>query len=53
MIASGGAEGPDHFVEAFEAGADAVLAASMFHDGDTTVADVKRALLARGIEVRP
>lgn len=53
VIASGGAEGPDHFVEAFEAGADAVLAASMFHDGDTTVADVKRALLERGIEVRP
>jgi len=53
VIASGGAEGPDHFVEAFAAGADAVLAASMFHDGDTTVADVKRALLSRGIEVRP
>ena len=53
VIASGGAEGPAHFVEAFEAGADAVLAASMFHDGDTTVAEVKRALIARGIEVRP
>jgi cyclase len=53
VIASGGADTPEHLAEALEAGADAVLAASMFHDGDRTVAEVKRFLAARGVVVRP
>lgn len=52
VIASGGANTSQHLVEALRAGADAVLAASIFHDGDMTVADVKRDLAAAGIEVR-
>jgi cyclase len=53
VIASGGAAGPEHLLEAFEAGADAVLAASIFHDDDMTVGDVKRWLLERGVHLRP
>jgi len=53
VIASGGADTPEHLAEALEAGADAVLAASIFHDGDRTVAEVKRFLAARGVGVRP
>lgn len=53
VIASGGADSAAHMVAAFEAGADAVLAASIFHDGDTTVAAVKRELAAAGVPVRP
>ena len=53
VIASGGAAGPMHLEEAFEAGADAVLAASIFHDDELTVADVKRALRGLGVPVRP
>jgi imidazole glycerol phosphate synthase subunit HisF len=53
VIASGGAAGPEHLKDAFDAGADAVLAASIFHDGDMTVADVKRALIAAGVAIRP
>ncbi len=53
VIASGGAAGPEHLLDAFEAGADAVLAASIFHDGDLTVGDVKRWLIARGVHLRP
>jgi imidazoleglycerol phosphate synthase cyclase subunit len=52
IIASGGANTPDHLFEALAAGADAVLAASIFHDSDMTVADVKRTLAGRGVEVR-
>lgn len=52
IIASGGADRASHLVEALRAGADAVLAASIFHDRDYTVADVKRELAAAGIEVR-
>lgn len=52
IIASGGADRSEHLIEALRAGADAVLAASIFHDGDLTVADVKKALAAAGIEVR-
>ena len=52
VIASGGADTPDQLYEALQAGADAVLAASIFHDGDLTVADVKRHLRAKGVEVR-
>ncbi len=53
VIASGGAHGASDFVAAFGAGADAVLAASIFHDRDTTVGELKRALAACGVEVRP
>jgi imidazoleglycerol phosphate synthase cyclase subunit len=53
VIASGGAAGAEHLREAFVAGADAVLAASIFHDGDLSVADVKRSLIAQGIALRP
>jgi imidazoleglycerol phosphate synthase cyclase subunit len=52
IIASGGAAGPAHMAEALDAGADAVLAASILHDGHTTVADLKGDLAARGVEVR-
>jgi cyclase len=52
LIASGGAGRVDHFVEAVEAGADAVLAASVFHFGELTIADVKAGLRAAGHEVR-
>ena len=52
VVASGGAAGVEHMVAALRAGADAVLAASIFHDGETTVADAKRALAAAGVEVR-
>ena len=53
VIASGGAATPEHLKDAFDAGADAVLAASIFHDDDLTVGEVKRALAALGVHVRP
>lgn len=53
IIASGGADSAAHIAEAFAAGADAVLAASIFHDGDLTVGEVKRHLAAQGVRVRP
>lgn len=54
VIASGGAGDAQHMVDAFKlAGADAALAAGMFHDGSTTVGAVKAALAAAGIPVRP
>jgi cyclase len=52
IIASGGAAHAEHLVLAVQAGADAVLAASIFHDGDTTPNDVKAVLARAGIEVR-
>ncbi|MBV7296169.1 imidazole glycerol phosphate synthase subunit HisF [Corynebacterium sp. TAE3-ERU12] len=52
VIASGGAGAPDHFPPAVAAGADAVLAASIFHFGDVTIGEVKRALRDAGQEVR-
>ena len=52
VIASGGANSVAHMVEAFEHGAHAVLAASIFHDGNMTVNDVKRELADRGISTR-
>jgi cyclase len=52
VIASGGAGTVEHFVEAARAGADAVLAASVFHYGTLTIADVKRALAEAGFVVR-
>ena len=53
IVASGGADSPEHMAEAVDAGADAVLAASIFHQGDWTVALVKDALEALGVPVRP
>jgi len=53
VIASGGAGGCRDFVDAFDAGASAVLAASVFHDGEFTVGDVKRFLSLNGVPVRP
>lgn len=52
LVASGGAGTPEHFVEAARAGADAVLAASVFHFRTLTVGQVKDALRAAGVEVR-
>lgn len=52
LIASGGAGTAQHFVEAADAGVDAVLAASVFHYKTLTVADVKDALRAAGHTVR-
>jgi imidazoleglycerol phosphate synthase cyclase subunit len=53
VIASGGAATPADLRRALQAGADAVLAASIFHDGRYTVGDVKQALTEAGICVRP
>ncbi len=53
IIASGGAARVEHLAAAIRAGAGAVLAATIFHDGVTGVGDVKRALAADGFEVRP
>ncbi len=52
VVASGGADAPEHLAEALRAGADAVLAASIFHDGRYTVGAVKRALAGAGHRVR-
>lgn len=52
IVASGGAGEPQHFVEAVRAGADAVLAASVFHFGHFSVRDVKAELRRSGFEVR-
>lgn len=52
LIASGGAGTAEHFVEAARAGADALLAASVFHFGTLTVGEVKDHLRAAGVEVR-
>ena len=52
VIASGGAESSEHMAQALLAGADAVLAASILHDGQTTVSAIKRRLAALGMEVR-
>jgi cyclase len=53
VIASGGAGTPEHLRDVFLlAGADAALAAGIFHDGTTTVTQVKRVLARAGIPVR-
>jgi cyclase len=52
VIASGGAGAPEHFPPAVEAGADAVLAASVFHFGRLRIDEVKAALAAAGVPVR-
>jgi len=52
IIASGGASDAKHMADAVDAGADAVLAASIFHYGEYTVADLKGELAMLGVEVR-
>ena len=52
VIASGGAGALEHFLPAVRAGADAVLAASVFHFGQLKIGDVKTALRDGGVEVR-
>jgi cyclase len=52
VIASGGAGAASDFPPAIAAGADAVLAASVFHSGALTIGDVKRELASHGMEVR-
>jgi imidazole glycerol-phosphate synthase subunit HisF len=53
VIASGGAGEPSHLNDALEAGADAVLCASIFHYGHHSVAEVKSYLSRGGVAVRP
>jgi imidazole glycerol-phosphate synthase subunit HisF len=53
VIASGGAGEPAHLVDALSAGADAALCASIFHYGEYTIAEVREALLAAGVAMRP
>ncbi|GAB5906037.1 MULTISPECIES: imidazole glycerol phosphate synthase subunit HisF [Mycobacteroides] len=52
VIASGGAGAVEHFSPAVKAGADAVLAASVFHFRELTIAEVKAAMAVEGITVR-
>jgi imidazoleglycerol phosphate synthase cyclase subunit len=52
IVASGGAAHVEHLVEAARSGADAVLAAGMFHDRRVSVAEAKQALADAGWEVR-
>ncbi len=52
VIASGGANSARHMIDAIGAGADAVLAASIFHDQDTTPSQLKEQLAQCGIEAR-
>lgn len=52
VIASGGAGAVEHFPPAVAAGADAVLAASIFHFGEVSIPEVKAALADAGYEVR-
>jgi cyclase len=54
VIASGGVGTLDHLVDGIvEGGADAVLAASIFHFGEHTVAEAKHVMTAAGVTVRP
>lgn len=53
VIASGGCGEKRHFLEASRAGASAMLAASVFHFGDLSIAEVKQYLAERGVPVRP
>jgi cyclase len=52
LIASGGVGVLDHLAEGLQAGADAVLAASIFHFGQHTIGEAKAFLAARGLEIR-
>jgi cyclase len=53
VIASGGVGTLEHFVEGAQAGATGLLAASVFHFGKFTIGEVKTALIAAGLPVRP
>ena len=53
VIASGGADNSTHLREGFDAGAAAVLLASILHDGVVTVGQLKRELTEMGINIRP
>lgn len=53
VVASGGASNATHLAEALEAGASAVLVATILHDGHTTVAELKAQMASGGILVRP
>ncbi|MBZ0117691.1 MAG: imidazole glycerol phosphate synthase subunit HisF, partial [Sandaracinaceae bacterium] len=54
VIASGGVGSPEHVRAGLvEGGADAALAASIFHDGEFTIGEVKEYLARRGVRVRP
>ena len=53
VVASGGVGSLQHFVEGAEAGATGLLAASVFHFGQFSIAEVKRALLEARLPVRP
>lgn len=52
VIASGGAGNAEDFASAAAAGADAILAASIFHEGSVSIADAKNSLRLAGYEVR-
>lgn len=52
VIASGGAGNKEHFVEAFNNGADACLAASLFHYQELKISELKKYLLQKGLQVR-
>jgi len=53
VIASGGAGEPAHLVDGLAAGADAALCASIFHYGEYTIPEVRDALRAAGVPMRP
>ena len=53
VIASGGAGTPQHLADALSAGAAAVLAASIFHQGTYTVGQIKDFLAEAGFPMRP
>ena len=54
VIASGGAGAAQHMIDAVKrGGADAVLAASIFHFGELSIGEVKAAMSAAGVPVRP
>jgi cyclase len=53
VIASGGAGEPQHLIDGLNAGADAVLCASIFHYGSYRIPEVKAALSAAGFPMRP
>jgi len=52
VVASGGAGCPQHLFEAFRAGADAALAASIFHYNEYSIPITKRYLAERGVPIR-
>jgi cyclase len=53
VIASGGAGAPEHFRDAFAAGASGALAATVFHDRLIAIPQLKEYLRSCGIEMRP